>query len=288
MGQFVDLTGKRFHRLIVAQRVPRPHSNRTKGVYWLCRCDCGGSTVTTTNCLKSGNTRSCGCYKREHAAAAAKRANTKHGHSKKHPLWMTWIGIRSRCHNPRATGYKHWGGRGITICDRWRDFTTFIADVGERPSPDHSLDRIDKDGHYEPGNVRWATHEEQANNRRDNLMVHYRGTEMTLRRAWRAAGCIVSRESAVRRVANGWPVEAALTIPAMVDEVAQLRTALQSLWAHIQNEKPLGPADKALVQRLLSQIAMCDRLGISALQLGRLRTSGTKDRWPTTPSAPAH
>lgn len=121
--------------------------------------------------------------------------------------------MRTRCLNPNATGYERWGGRGIKVCDRWNSFEHFLADMGPRPSLEHTLDRIKKDGHYEPGNCRWATKLEQANNRHDNNVVIIDGVEMTLRNAIREFGSVISRRQAMRRIVLGWAPKEAVSIP---------------------------------------------------------------------------
>jgi hypothetical protein len=121
--------------------------------------------------------------------------------------------MRTRCANPNAKDYPLYGGRGIRVCERWQKFENFLADMGERPSPRHTLDRIDSDGNYEPGNCRWATPMEQANNRRDNEMVKIDGVEITLRNALRNAGMVISIDQARRRIRNGWPHDRAVSTP---------------------------------------------------------------------------
>lgn len=143
-----------------------------------------------------------------------------HGWSERPEYWA-WAKIVQRCTNPNCKSYKNYGARGIRICDRWLHgengdtaFVCFIADVGERPSAKHSIDRINNDGHYEPGNVRWATKVEQENNKRDNRYVLYRGQRMSLSQATRAAGSIVSPSAAWPRIyKRGWSVELAVETP---------------------------------------------------------------------------
>lgn len=180
----IDLRGQRFGRLVVLDA--EPVYERTK-LRWLCRCDCGSEKRVTAAALRRGKSTSCGCYLRSLYGTT----NVSHGTTRggaRHPLYAVWVGMKDRCCNPNCGGYKNYGGRGIVVCERWRnDFAAFIADMGPRPSPKHTLDRYpDNDGNYEPGNVRWATAKEQANNRRqrrDALTMNIDGIDVPLRAA---------------------------------------------------------------------------------------------------------
>jgi len=162
--QHTILPGQRFGRLVVIGRdltVARTRHAR----FWAVRCTCGNLRSVLTNRLMSGKTRSCGCLARELIAARL----TTHGHARQGAQtaeYRAWCGIIDRCLNPNHRDYRYYGGRGITVDPRWRDFVTFLADAGPRPSPAYSLDRIDNALGYAPGNVRWATKVEQARNRR--------------------------------------------------------------------------------------------------------------------------
>jgi hypothetical protein len=156
----IDMTGERFGRLRVIGR--SPENNAQRRALWECVCDCGNTTVLPRKDLTTGNTRSCGCFARDWTV----EKHTVHGRSRT-PEYHAWKNMRQRCLNPNHPNYHHYGGRGVTICDQWLDsFAAFLADVGERPAPGLSLDRIDNDGNYEPGNVRWATQSQQIRNQR--------------------------------------------------------------------------------------------------------------------------
>lgn len=159
-----DLTGQRFARLVVDRRDENAASGNAR---WLCRCDCGESIVVAGNSLRSGNTRSCGCLRREVSAVSVMALETTtHGQSApRTPTYRTWEGMVARTTNPHRPEWGYYGGRGITLCDRWRSFENFLVDMGERPAG-LTLDRIDNNGNYEPGNCRWATWSQQQLNKR--------------------------------------------------------------------------------------------------------------------------
>lgn len=153
-----DLTGRRFGSLLALreQRIPGSHN-----VHWLCRCDCGIEKQIARTSLLSGSTSSCGCERQQRRSEKI----TVHGKSNT-PEHITWMNIHLRCSNPKSRSYPQYGGNGIKVCDRWIDFEAFLEDMGEKPSPSHSLDRIDGTLGYSKENCRWATSAEQIRNRK--------------------------------------------------------------------------------------------------------------------------
>ena len=180
MGRFVDLTGQQYGRWLVQAKATQRLYGKPA---WECLCECGTAKVVAGSVLRMGESTSCGCYQKELAAKNLGDAVRKHGQHNT-PEYYRWLSLKARCTNPNNPRYADYGGRGITVCQRWADsFEVFIADVGERPTPEHSIDRIDNDKGYEVTNVRWATKQEQANNRRTNVEVTYNGETKTLA-AW--------------------------------------------------------------------------------------------------------
>jgi hypothetical protein len=153
-----NLVGQRFGRLVVLRYSHTAVKGGCQRGFWLCHCDCGRECSVNGSRLRRGGTRSCGCIR------------IRHGHTqrgRRTPEWQAWYAMQQRCYQPGATNYHQYGGRGIKVCERWLAcFENFLADVGLRPSSKYSLDRIDNDGHYEPGNCRWATRKDQRANQR--------------------------------------------------------------------------------------------------------------------------
>lgn len=197
--------GQRFGKLVVLGGMTDAQ-NRTK---WLCRCDCGKAWQVRPRSVNAGTTRSCGCGV----------SLIKHGEAKNPTfIYRIWGGMISRCTNPKHPAYANYGGRGITVCDRWRygaggltGYEHFRADVGPRPSRSHSLDRRDNDGNYEPTNIRWATNREQSRNQRCTTLVDWNGEKRLFIELCEEAG--ITTQTVRSRLKRGWPIEAAISTP---------------------------------------------------------------------------
>jgi hypothetical protein len=205
-----DLTGQTFGRLTVVSRGADYVSPKGKHVpMWTCECSCGGSTDVQTSILLRGATKSCGCLQRDLGAP-----NKTHGLSGT-DRYVTYRSMIARCYNENAPAYKHYGGRGIRVCDRWRGpggFENYLSDLGPKPWPGATVDRELNDGPYSPDNCRWATRIEQARNTRSTLMLDWQGGTQSLRTLADQFG-IDAERVANRIFKHGWSVERALTTP---------------------------------------------------------------------------
>lgn len=161
-GRVDDLTGRKFGRLTVIAEDGR---DRHYNVFWMCACECGSLHRVNGKTLRTGETSSCGCWRREHTKRAL---HARHGHARKSgnsATYRCWKNMLMRCLDPKNRDYRHYGGRGIGVCERWRTFDNFLADMGVKPNG-LTIDRIDNDRGYEPGNCRWVTQGENNKNRR--------------------------------------------------------------------------------------------------------------------------
>jgi len=157
----LDITGQRFGRLVAI----KPLESTKQGIKWAFKCDCGKDYVKFAKAVKiNADKKSCGCLQKEIYSNRCKTLNRTHGMTYT-PEWNSWVNMKDRCSNPNAPKYHHYGGRGITIFNEWLKFENFFKDMGNRPKGT-TLDRINVNGNYEPGNCRWATHLEQRHNRR--------------------------------------------------------------------------------------------------------------------------
>lgn len=197
----IDLTGQRFGRLIAKSWAEGSDKK------WVCTCDCGRVVEVRGAGLRTGRAKSCGCLKAEKMA---------HGLGARHkmcetPTYSSWDSMMGRCTRPNDPTFGRYGGAGITVCSRWTVFDNFFADMGERPAGT-SLDRIDPSGNYEPENCRWASAKTQANNRRNNRKVEYRGKPMTIREISDMTGAPyhLLRNRILRA---GWAVDRAVLTP---------------------------------------------------------------------------
>lgn len=187
-SRIINLVGQRFGRLVAIKYVGSKRTNTNRWSMWHCKCDCGNEIDVRYTHLVTGNTRSCGCLldesrktNNENRRGSVSKNFVFVGNLDKHPLRLIWKSMLMRCNNPNAFGYKHYGGRGIKVCDSWSGnlgFENFVNDMGVRPDGT-TLDRINVNGDYCPENCRWATTEQQMNNRTDNSCIILNGKSIT-------------------------------------------------------------------------------------------------------------
>ena len=244
-GNSEDLSGSNFDRWTVLSFAGKRQNGNE---YWNCKCSCGTERQVSVSGLKSGRSRSCGCYSAEVAGLHVVR----HGctrNRKKSPEYVTWQSILNRCRNEKNSRYKDYGGRGIIICDRWAEsFQIFLDDMGTKPTPNHSIDRVDNNGNYCPENCRWSTKKEQSRNTRSNRILTCNGRSQCIA-AW-ACELGVNHEVIRTRLKLGWSTEDALfTDVAARDTAFSYNGRVQSVtdWA---NE--LGISYSTLNSRLKS------------------------------------
>jgi hypothetical protein len=199
---FKNLTGQPFGRLTVLRYAGRVGSQRVSA--WLCECKCGNTITVRASSLQGGNTESCGCFWHEQITV---RAQT-HGLTGT-PEYRVWAGLIARCENLDDPNY---GGRGISVCARWREsFSVFLADMGRRPSPQHTIERINNNGNYEPNNCRWAIRLEQNRNKRNNHLIEHNGATACITEWAEKTG--LPPYTIQKRLAKGWPISRALETP---------------------------------------------------------------------------
>lgn len=225
----LEITGDRYGKLVALRRGSKNKYNRFN---WYFRCDCGNIIELDANLARTGNTKSCGCY---HAEALSLHKTT-HGFTKDGTVrteYRIWGLMKDRCGNPRTPSYKNYGGRGIAVCERWLNFENFYADMGPRPSLQHSIDRIDVNGNYEPGNCRWALPSVQGSNRRNNLLITWNSETMTASQ-W---GCFLGVSGKVldARLRRGWDFEVAVYTP-MLGKIRRSRATREYLTFKVATE----------------------------------------------------
>lgn len=192
MPQFIDLTNQKFGRLIVLEKA---HNDKWGNLQWLCRCECGSEKIILGSSLRSGDTKSCGCLKRKHGQTKTK-------------TYKIWHYMIQRCTNPKNKSYKDYGGRGITVCKRWRNFVNFLKDMGI-PKSGLTLDRTDNNKGYCKSNCRWATRKQQNRNSRHNHLETYNGKTQCLS-VW-AEEYEINHNTLYARLRRGWSIKRALT-----------------------------------------------------------------------------
>lgn len=200
--KYFDHTGKTFGYLTVIERIP------VKGgkAKWKCQCKCGNIVYPVSQALVLGTTKSCGCKRTADLVSRNSSHNLSHN-----PSYRIWVGMMDRCHNEKSKKYYGYGERGIKVCQRWHDVENFINDMGERPSPKHSIDRIDVNGNYEPENCRWATPMEQGSNKRNLNMLSIDGKEIHLAEASRLFN--IPENTIRNRLNSGMTHDEAIKVP---------------------------------------------------------------------------
>lgn len=196
MSKYINITGKVFGRLTAVERVKNDRHGRTM---WLCLCSCGSEVKVLAYSLRSGHSKSCGCLKRDLARAVT----TTHGSSKT-KTYKLWAGMKDRCNNPNNSAYFYYGDRGIGYCKAWEFFEAFSKDMGPRPRG-ATLERLNNNADYSPDNCVWASKTAQANNRRSNKHLTFRGTTKTVSQWSNELG--IPYGTLWSRIRLGWPVE---------------------------------------------------------------------------------
>lgn len=191
---------------VVSGPIPIRTSDGRMCRYWNCVCECGKTKQVASGNLVNGAVLSCGCLRDRLLSLMS----MSHGLSGT-PEHGVWVRMHRRCYDPKSKDFANYGGRGITVCEQWRDFTVFLCDLGSRPSPDHSIERIDNSIGYQPGNVKWATRHEQQRNKRTNVRLEFKGQSLVVA-DW-AVKTGLPPTAIYKRIYRGWPVEKVLTEP---------------------------------------------------------------------------
>ena len=216
MAKYIDLTGKRFNYLTVIER----YGHDSQGsVTWKCQCDCGNKTITTSRNLKSGHTKSCGCY----GIKVSRESKITHNMTETR-LYQIWLNMKRRCDNKKVQSYKLYGERGIEVCKEWRESFESFAEWSfqngydeNKPAKECSIDRIDNDKGYEPSNCRWVSQKAQARNKRNNHVIEYKGEKRILKEWAEVLG--MNYGTLVARInTHKWSIERAFETPVGQDK----------------------------------------------------------------------
>ncbi len=217
--------GTRFGSLTVVGEAPTEVTQWRTWRRWLLRCDCGRAVIKRVPEIRA---------RRAVCRDCAVAGNLKHGEARngrQSAEYFVWTSMRSRCRSPKDKAYPHYGGRGIQVCERWNDFSNFLADMGRRPRKGMELDRINNDGNYEPGNCRWVTSVENGRNKRSNRKITHNGETLCLTE-WAQRATWGSQAGAENRIRMGYPMEVCLTLPkqkpgAVIDESVDKRKRIR-------------------------------------------------------------
>lgn len=201
-----DLTGQKFGRWTVLNY---DHTDRSRSAYWMCKCECGNTKVVKSASLRAGRSKSCGCLHREISREIGLKTNKTHGQFGT-PLYFVWNTMKQRCNNTNSTSYAGYGGRGIIVCNEWKDFIPFHKwAIGNGYHEGLSIDRKDNDGPYAPWNCRWVTNKTQCRNRRSTTRFLHDGKDLTLPE-WEEEIGIKQQTLSSRIYTYGWNIEKAL------------------------------------------------------------------------------
>ena len=201
MKQTIFDCEKRYGRLLVINELPR-HTvpSGVKIRKFLCKCECGQELDVFMSSLRSGHTKSCGCLNKEIISSHGMTGTRE---------YASWNAMHGRCNNLKSKDYKNWGGRGIEVCDSWNSFENFYKDMGDKPTPNHSIERINNDGNYCKENCRWATKKEQQRNHRGNKVLSFEGLSLTVAEWVEKTG--VTRAMIDYRLAKGFSMNKVLS-----------------------------------------------------------------------------
>lgn len=263
----IDMSGQKFNRWTVLSYA---HTSKRRMAFWNCRCECGTERVVDGQSLRNGRSKSCGCWNLE-------VRSTEGGLTMRHRgEYDVYRFMLRRCTDPENESYEGYGGRGITICDRWLEsFTNFFEDMGPRPTPKHQLDRIDNNGNYCKENCRWTTKLVQANNTRTNKLIEYNGETKTLADWARQYG--LTHDALQTRLSKyQWPIEKALTTkarPRLEGITYQGKTQTLIEWS-----KELGIHERTLRHRLKSGLSLDQVFSQGKLEYGLIADTRENQR----------